>query len=114
MHDRIDERLFYRVIYASLLVIGVKLIYDDKREMEAFTASPYHYEKQFEVAPGTYNLKVVFSSGANQLGRVDAPLKVEAWDAQAFSLSRLALSKPASVPQANTPWRKNRFETVPS
>jgi uncharacterized protein len=28
LHDRIDERMFYRVIYASLLVIGVKLVYD--------------------------------------------------------------------------------------
>jgi uncharacterized membrane protein YfcA len=28
LHDRIDERLFYRVIYASLLIIGTKLIYD--------------------------------------------------------------------------------------
>jgi len=28
LHDRIDERLFYRVIYASLLVIGTKLVYD--------------------------------------------------------------------------------------
>jgi uncharacterized protein len=28
LHDRIDERLFYRVIYASLLVIGAKLVYD--------------------------------------------------------------------------------------
>ena len=28
LHDRVDERLFYRIIYASLLVIGAKLIYD--------------------------------------------------------------------------------------
>jgi VWFA-related protein len=72
---------------------SVKLIYDDKKEVEAFTSKPYHYEKQFEVAPGTYDLKVVFSSGASQLGRLDTPLKVEPWDAQAFSLSGLALSK---------------------
>ena len=74
---------------------SVKLTYDDKKEMEAFTARPYHYEKQFEMAPGTYDLKVVFSSGANQLGRLDAAMKVEPWDAQAFSLSGLALSKSA-------------------
>ena len=78
---------------------SVKLIFDDKKEVEAFSAKPYHYEKQFEVAPGTYNLKVVFSSGASQLGRVDTALKVEPWDAQAFSLSGLALSK--SVQPAN-------------
>ncbi|HET6470349.1 MAG TPA: sulfite exporter TauE/SafE family protein [Pseudomonadales bacterium] len=28
LHDRVDERLFYRIIYASLLLIGAKLIYD--------------------------------------------------------------------------------------
>jgi len=28
LHDRIDERVFYRVVYASLIVIGAKLIYD--------------------------------------------------------------------------------------
>jgi uncharacterized membrane protein YfcA len=28
MHDRVDEQLFYRIIYASLLLIGVKLVYD--------------------------------------------------------------------------------------
>jgi hypothetical protein len=28
LHHRIDERAFYRVVYASLIVIGAKLIYD--------------------------------------------------------------------------------------
>jgi len=28
LHDRVDERVFYRIIYASLLLIGAKLIYD--------------------------------------------------------------------------------------
>lgn len=28
LHHRIDERVFYRVVYASLIVIGAKLIYD--------------------------------------------------------------------------------------
>ena len=28
LHNRVDDELFYRVVYASLLVIGVKLLYD--------------------------------------------------------------------------------------
>jgi hypothetical protein len=28
LHHRIDERLFFRVVYASLLVLGVKLVHD--------------------------------------------------------------------------------------
>lgn len=28
LHDRIDERVFFRIVYASLLVLGAKLIHD--------------------------------------------------------------------------------------
>ena len=28
LHHRIDERVFYRIVYASLIIIGAKLIYD--------------------------------------------------------------------------------------
>jgi hypothetical protein len=28
LHDWIDERPFYRIVYGSLIVIGAKLIYD--------------------------------------------------------------------------------------
>ena len=35
----------------------VKLDYATQKEIDAFHAHPLHYEKQFLVAPGTYNLK---------------------------------------------------------
>jgi len=28
LHDRVDDELFFRVVHASLFVIGVKLLYD--------------------------------------------------------------------------------------
>jgi uncharacterized membrane protein YfcA len=28
LHHRIDETVFFRVVYASLLILGIRLIYD--------------------------------------------------------------------------------------
>ena len=72
---------------------SVKLTFEEKKEMEAFNEKPFHYEKQFEMAPGQYSFKVVFSSSADQLGRLETPLVIEPWDTDQFSMSGLALSK---------------------
>ncbi len=71
---------------------SVKLTFDDKKEVEAFEANPFHYEKQFEIAPGAYNFKLVFSSSPTQLGRLETPISIEPWEPTKFSLSGLALS----------------------
>jgi VWFA-related protein len=71
---------------------SVKLTFDDKKESEAFDANSFHYEKQFEMAPGAYNFKLVFSSSASQLGRLETPINIEPWEPTKFSLSGLALS----------------------
>ena len=34
---------------------SVRQSFEDKKEMEAFDKKPFHYEKQFEMAPGEYN-----------------------------------------------------------
>jgi VWFA-related protein len=72
---------------------SVKIDYDDKKQVDEFEARPYRYEKQFEAASGTYNLKVVFSSSADQFGKLEAPLLVDAWESNQFFLSSPALSK---------------------
>lgn len=72
---------------------ALKIDFDDKKEMEAFKEHPMHYENQFDVASGKYNLKVVFSSGGDSFGKVETPLNVEPYDAKQFSMSALALSK---------------------
>ena len=72
---------------------SVRLTFDEKKEVEAFDSRPFHYEKQFEMGPGKYNFKVVFSSGANQFGKLETPLTIEPWEANMFSLSGLAFSR---------------------
>ncbi|HEV3332454.1 MAG TPA: VWA domain-containing protein [Bryobacteraceae bacterium] len=71
----------------------VKLEFPGKKEVEAFQETPLHYENQFEVASGKYNLKVVFSSGGENFGKLEVPLAVEPYKPNEFALSSLALSK---------------------
>jgi hypothetical protein len=66
--------------------------FDDKKEVEAFAKAPFHYENEFEIASGSYNLKVVFSAGGSSFGKLEAPLSIDAWSSSQFGLSGLALS----------------------
>jgi hypothetical protein len=60
--------------------------------VEAFQQSLYHYENQFDVASGEYNLKVVFSAGGENFGKLEQPLVIDPYDSKKFSLSALAFS----------------------
>ena len=71
----------------------IKLDLQNKKELEDFKERPIYYENQFEVAPGTYSLKVVFSTGGEGFGKVEMPLTIEPYDGKQFGLSALALSK---------------------
>ncbi len=44
----------------------LKFEFPGKKEMEAFEETPYHYENQFDIAAGQYNLKVVIRVGRRQ------------------------------------------------
>ncbi|HTS49199.1 MAG TPA: VWA domain-containing protein [Bryobacteraceae bacterium] len=70
----------------------VKLDFENKKEAEAFSEKPYHYENQFDIAPGQYRLKVVFSSGGESFGKIEKPLVVDSYDGQKFSMSAMAFS----------------------
>ena len=72
---------------------ALKLDFDDKKQMEAFKEQPMHYENQFDVASGKYNLKVVFASSGESFGKVEMPLAIDPYDEKQFSMSGLALSK---------------------
>jgi VWFA-related protein len=69
----------------------VKLDFDGKKEVETFAQKPYHYENQFDVASGDYNLKVVFNSGGESFGKLESPLKVDPYDGKQFAMSGVAL-----------------------
>ena len=80
----------------------LKRDFADKDEFQRFRQKPMHYENQFDVAPGKYTLKVVFSSGGS-FGTVVAPLTVDPWDGRHFAMSGLAFSKEYhKVSSANT------------
>jgi VWFA-related protein len=70
----------------------VDLDFEDKKELQNFEKNAYHYENQFELASGQYNLRVVFSSGSESFGKVVLPLKIDSYDGKKFSLSSVALS----------------------
>jgi hypothetical protein len=72
---------------------AIKLDLQNKKELETFKERPIYYENQFEVAPGTYNLKVVFSTGGEGFGKVETPLTIDPYDGKQFGLSAMALSK---------------------
>jgi VWFA-related protein len=80
----------------------VKRDLDDKNQVEAFHRTPFHYEKEFEVAAGKYNLKVAFSSGGDNFGKLEAPLTIEAYNNSKFAMSGLVLSKDAHPATAET------------
>jgi hypothetical protein len=65
----------------------------EKKELEQFQKLPYHYENQFDIACGTYTLKVAFSSGGESFGKLEAPLVVDPYDSKHFAMSGLVLSR---------------------
>ena len=70
----------------------VDLDLDGKKEVQEFQKTSFHYENQFDVASGQYNLKVAFSSSGESFGKLEASLVVDPYDGKQFSLSGVALS----------------------
>jgi VWFA-related protein len=70
----------------------VKIEYENQKEVEEFQGKLYHYENQFDVASGEYNLKVVFSAGGENFGKLEQPLVVDPYDIKKFNISALAMS----------------------
>jgi VWFA-related protein len=67
----------------------------EKDEVKEFTKTPYHYENQFDAAPGTYKLTVVLSGGGDSFGKFETPLTIDEYDGKHFHLSGLALTNNA-------------------
>jgi VWFA-related protein len=70
----------------------VNLDFDGKKELEEFLKHSFYYENQFGIVSGEYKLKVVFSSGSQSFGKIEAPLLIDPYRDRQFSLSGLALS----------------------
>jgi VWFA-related protein len=69
--------------------------FDSQQDADRFEARPLHYEKEFKIAPGRYNLAIVFGSGGTSLGKVETPLTIDAYQPGQFAMSGLALSREA-------------------
>jgi VWFA-related protein len=65
----------------------------EKDEWKEFTKKPYHYQNQFDAAPGAYKLSVVLSSGGDNFAKFEMPLKIDAYDGAKFTLGGVVLSK---------------------
>ena len=70
----------------------VKLDFEDKKEVEKFQEKLYHYENQFDVAAGQYTMKVAFTAGGEDFGKLETPLNIDPYDGKMFTMSALALS----------------------
>jgi VWFA-related protein len=104
----------------------VKLDLANDKEVEAFQQRIYHYENQFDVAAGQYNLKVVFSSGGQNFGKLEQPLAIDPYDIKKFNISSLALSSrvvkvsesdqglEAALVEDRTPLVAQGYQVVPS
>ncbi len=64
-------------------------------EVEKLKEKPFHYEKEFKIAPGQYHFTLAFSSGGQSFGKLEAPLDVEVRKVGELALSGVALSKEA-------------------
>jgi VWFA-related protein len=73
----------------------VQLDFETAQEADAFRKQPYRYERQFRLPSGRFNVRVAFGSGEQSFGKVEAPLKLDAWDGQRLALSGIALASEA-------------------
>jgi VWFA-related protein len=64
----------------------------EKDEWKEFSKQPYHYQNQFDAAPGIYKLSVVFSTGGEGFAKVEHPLQIDAYDGEKFTLGGVVLS----------------------
>lgn len=64
----------------------------EKDEAKEFAKHPYHYENQFDAAPGTYKLTVVLAGAGESFGKFEAPLVIDPYDGKKFTLGGVVLS----------------------
>ena len=64
----------------------------EKDEWKEFTKQPYHYQNQFDAAPGTYKLTIVFTAGGEHFGKFETPLKIDPYDGKKITLGGVVLS----------------------
>jgi VWFA-related protein len=67
----------------------------EKDELKAFQKESYHYQNQFDAAPGDYKLTVVLSGGGDTFGKFESPLHIDPYDGKTLSISGVAMTNNA-------------------
>ena len=103
----------------------VKLDYQ-KKELKDFAKSSFDYQNTFNIAPGSYTLKLVLSAGGEKFGKYVVPLVVEPFTGDELSLggpalgeryvpvSQLTANMDAALLEERTPLVFKGMELVPS
>jgi VWFA-related protein len=81
----------------------VKLDYQ-KKDLKDFAKGSFDYQNTFDIAPGSYTLKLVLSAGGEKFGKYQVPLVVEPFSGETLSLAGPALGDkyvPVSQPVVN-------------
>ncbi len=68
----------------------------EKDDLKNFQKESYHYQNQFDAAPGDYKLTVVLSGGGDAFGKFEAPLHIDPYDGKTLSLSGVAMTNSAT------------------
>ncbi|HXW15653.1 MAG TPA: VWA domain-containing protein [Terriglobia bacterium] len=104
----------------------VRLDYQKKNEIKDFAKSSFGYQNTFNIAPGSYTLKVALSAGGQKFGKYEVPLVVDPFPGDTLSLggpafgdafvpvSQLTANMDAALMEERTPLVVKNMELVPS
>jgi VWFA-related protein len=103
----------------------VKLDYQ-KKELKEVAKTSFDYQNTFNIAPGSYTLKLVLSAGGEKFGKYVVPLVVEPFTGDSLSLggpalgqgflpvSKLTANMDAALLEERTPLVFNGMQLIPS
>jgi hypothetical protein len=63
----------------------------EKDEWDALKKKPFAYQNSFDVAPGQYQLKLVFGAASEKLAAWEQPLVIPAYDGKSMAVSPIAM-----------------------
>ncbi len=72
---------------------AVRVDLKSDEDVKQFKRRLFHYEKQFDIACGQYDLTVLFSTGNGGFGRLQSTLSIEPYNSDEFGVSAIAFSK---------------------
>ena len=95
---------------------------ENQEQADTFSRTPYHYERQFTLASGTYTMRLDAGAGPNDVGRAEMPLIVEPWNGATLRVGSIAFSTDAlpspetivPIPEGQAPLLAGGKQFVPT